>query len=265
MHPPPHKLDFYRLAVQHPLAEAAFLERVYRHYRGRAATLLREDFAGTAAVAAAWAAMIPDGQALAVERHGSTARWARRRVVRELGERARDVHVVQTDVMKLTRPRVDVIAALNFSTFIYHDRDLLRNYFAHARRSLLPGGVLVIDAYGGPGAMRVGLQRRRVNPLPQEGVGSFEYQWEQRSYDAVTGRVDCRIHFRMSGGRRRLIPNAFVYDWRLWALPELTELMRAAGFKRSEVWCPRKVGDSWFQPVRHMDPREDWVAYVVGV
>ena len=59
----PHKLDLYRLAVQHPQAEAAFLARVYAHYnRGRAATLLKEDFAGGAALAMAWVGLSDDHQ-----------------------------------------------------------------------------------------------------------------------------------------------------------------------------------------------------------
>ena len=182
MHPAPHKLDLYRLAVQHPMAEASFLERVYAHYRkGGAATRLREDFAGTAAVASAWVALGSEHRALAVDRHGPTVRW-RRSVGRraELGERARDIHIIQADVMRVRWPRVDVVAALNVSAVIYHDRESLRGYFIHARRSLLPGGVLVIDAYGGPGVSRIGVQKR-VDPLPQEGIRPFVYQWEQRS------------------------------------------------------------------------------------
>ena len=74
-----HKLDLYRSAVQHPLAEVDFLQRVYRHHNGCWPTRLREDFAGTCAVAIAWVAMDENHRALAVERHGPTARWAQRR------------------------------------------------------------------------------------------------------------------------------------------------------------------------------------------
>lgn len=265
--PLPHKLELYRLAVQHPLAEVAFAERVFAHYQRGAqpgATRLREDFAGTAAVASAWVALGPERRALAVERHGPTLRWARLRARRELGARARDLHLLQADVMQVTSPRVEIVLALNFSTFIYHDRTALRQYFANARRSLLPGGVLIIDAYGGPGAMRLGTQRRRV--APTDGIRPFEYAWEQRSYDAVTSRVDCRIHFQQSG---RKIANAFRYDWRLWSLSELVETMLEADFSQAQVWCDRpgrRVERSGaFAPIRNMPAREDWVAYVVGV
>jgi SAM-dependent methyltransferase len=259
----PHKLALYRAAVQHPPAEISFLHRAYRHYRERDPLLLKEDFAGTAAVAAAWVGVDEDHQALAVDSHAPTLRWAQRAAMREIGQRVTDLHFLHADVMTVVSPKVDVVLALNFSTFIYHDRASLRDYFRHARRSLRPGGMLVIDAYGGPGAMRVGEQRR---PAMTEAGAQFEYRWEQRGYDAVTARVDCRIHFAVDS---RVIRGAFRYDWRLWTLPELTELMREAGFRSAEVWCDRysvKKGtsDGKYRPLDYLIEREDWVAYVIG-
>lgn len=277
----PHKLDLYRLAVQHPEAEAAFLMRAYAHYRGGAMpTRLREDFAGTAAVAAHFVELHDDHRALAVESHGPTLRWAERRVAMELGDRAEDLIFIEADAAAVgppDLPKVDVTAALNFSVFIYHTRDALRDYFRSARRGLRPGGLLLLDAYGGPGAMRVGEQRRPVSlPRPQRdrlGLRSLQYRWEQRTYDAVTGRVDCRIHFAIGetgGHERRIVRNVFRYDWRLWTLPELCEVLTEAGFSRTDVWCEATTragdrGGGRYRPTRHMPAREDWVAYVVGV
>ncbi|GAB4188355.1 MAG: hypothetical protein Kow00105_02960 [Phycisphaeraceae bacterium] len=262
----PHKLALYRRAVQHPDAEAHFLKRVFRHYRGEDAFLCREDFAGTTAVATSWVAMHPDHQAMAIEKHGPTARWAERHTTHLLGERASDLHIVQADVLELTSPRVDVTCALNFSTFIYHDRASLKHYLRSARKGLKRDGVLVIDAYGGPGAMRVGTQTRRV-PESDEGPG-FMYHWEQRTFDPVTHLTECRIHFTVPGRGR--IDSAFIYRWRLWTLPELIELMLEAGFSRAQAWCDtyrqtEGISDGRYRPVSKMPAREDWVAYVVGV
>jgi len=259
-----HKLDLYRLAVQHPHAEEAFLARVHRHHnpRGEPATRLKEDFAGSAVVASAWVMAGEDRRAIGVENHGATLRWASRRARREMGYRAEDLHFVEADVLAVERPRVDVVAALNFSVFIYHDRASLVRYFAAARRSLRAGGVLAVDAYGGAGAMRAGVQKRRVVPAAHERAAAFEYQWEQRSYDAATARVDCRIHFRVGS---RVVRNAFRYDWRLWTLPELCEAMRDAGFRKAEVWGEGEQRDGKFRVLRSMEAREDWVAYAVGV
>jgi hypothetical protein len=284
----PDKFELYRLAVQHPQAEVAFLLKAYAHYvrRRRAAprpTRLREDFAGTAAIAACWVALDADHRALAVELHGPTLRRARAYTAAVLGPHGytANLHLVQADARTFrppAAPRVDLTVALNFSTFIYHTATDLRAYLVGARAGLRPGGLLVLDAYGGPGAMRPGTQRRRIDPArasdltaadPGAPVAApFDYIWEQRSYDSVTAHVDCRIHFRCASGR--WTRNAFRYSWRLWTLPELTELMLQAGFTRAEVWCDTydarlRRGDGNYRVVRHMPAREDFVAYVVGL
>jgi hypothetical protein len=126
----PHKLDLYRLAVQDPAAEVAFVHKVDAHYRkGVPATRLREDVAGTSVVAAAWVAEHPDHRALAIDTHEPTLRWAWRRAEKELGDRAADLHLVLGDVMTVAAPRVDVVLSLNFSAFIFHRREALRDYF----------------------------------------------------------------------------------------------------------------------------------------
>lgn len=261
----PHKLDLYRHAVQHPEAEVQFFHRAWASCFGRNAELptrLREDFAGTAAVAAEWVDLSDDHRAVAVEKHRPTARWAERAARRRLGVRARDLHVVEADVFDLAAPRVDIVAATNFSAFIFHERDELRRYLRHARRCLGPRGLLVLDAFGGPGAMRPGEQARRVRPRADADVPPFTYVWEQRAFDHLTHRIDCRIHFQLGGSTRR---DAFRYDWRLWTLPELLELMAEAGFDRADAWCDEADEPGRYRPLRRLPAREDWVAYVIGV
>ncbi len=273
----PHKLALYRRAVQHPEAEASFLYRTYRHYnRNTPPLLLREDFAGTAAVASAWVGMDDEHQAMAVDSHGPTTRWAQREINKQLGDRANDLHIVQADVLDVTGPRVDLSCALNFSTFIYHDRAGLKQYFKSARRGLRPDGLLVIDAYGGPGAMQTGIQSRTVSPETELDPGhepcprlpGFLYEWEQRHFDPITHHTECRIHFDLDSGKR--IDSAFIYRWRLWTLPELVELMLEAGFKTAQAWCdtydPKaETSDGVYRPIKKMPARADWIAYIIGV
>ena len=264
----PHKLDLYRFAVQHPEAEVDFLRRCFVHYRGTLPTRFKEDFAGTAAVAAHWVSLDDDMRAVAVDSNRTTLRHARRVADGTLGHRVQDLHLQCADVLEVTSPRVHVVAALNFSSFVYHDRASLLRYFRSARKSLLPDGLLILDAYDGPGALRTGEQKCIVRPPADVGLQHFTYHWDQRAYDAVSSRVDCRIHFTLSDGER--IENAFRYDWRLWSLTELLDLMHQGGFARAEVWCdlPRTThgrGGWSYRPVRKLPAREDWVAYVAGV
>ncbi|MAE65650.1 MAG: hypothetical protein CMJ18_15385 [Phycisphaeraceae bacterium] len=253
--------------MQHPETEVRFLMKCYRRYRRAWPTRLKEDFCGGAHVAAEWVTMGDEMRALAVDHHGPTLRHAERVHAPLLEAREGDLHLVCADVREITRPQVQVIAALNFSVLIYHDPASMLAYLRAARRSLSPDGVLVLDLFGGPGAMHPGEQTRSCPGDPEIGIEPFDYHWQQRDYDAVSGRIDCRIHFTLADGTR--IDRAFRYDWRLWSIAELTELLRTAGFARAEVWCdryePGRGRDGVFRPVRRMPACEDWVAYVVGV
>lgn len=233
------------------------------------ARLLREDFAGTCAVAAAWVALDPRHQAVAVELHRPTLRWAWRDVRQQLGERAEDLHLIHGDVMRIGPPRVprvDIIAALNFSAMIYHDRAALLAYCRACRGRLRPGGVLAIEVFGGAGAKRPGTQRRGVTPIGAPAVAPFAYVWEQRRYDHATSRIDCRIHFDL--GRGRIIRDAFIYDWRLWSLAEWRGALRAAGFRTVSVWSQRDdrrgTPEGVFGPVRSVEGRAEWTALVTA-
>jgi hypothetical protein len=254
---PPHPLDLYRLAVQHPLAEVAFIERAWAHYRGDAdePRLLREDFAGTAEVAAAWAQSDDERQAMAIELDPVTATWAMDRLCE-----VEDLHMVISDVMDMYEPKVDVTVALNFSVLIYHSAEDLRNYLRHAKTGLNQRGLLILDVFGGSGARQVRRQSRRVEPN-EGGFEPFEYIWEQRAYDPATGRIDCRIHFKLDEGRE--LRHKFVYDWRLWRPAKITELALEAGFTSAELWCNDPDRPGHLTVTADEPAVEDWVGYLV--
>ena len=253
---PPHFLDLYRLAVQNPLAEVAFVEHAWAHHHGDASEpmLLREDFAGTCAVAAAWVQSDPDRQAMAIELDEPTTQWAVERFTDP------DLHIVQADVKAVDEPMVDVTLALNFSVLIYHNEEALQGYFAHALAGLHPGGLLILDLFGGPGVDQPSVQSRQVEP-DEGGFAPFIYQWEQRGRAPQTSRIDCRIHFDLDGGQR--LEDAFVYDWRLWSPEQIIDLARQAGFDQAIPWWSDPSERGRHEPVQALPDAQDWVGYVV--
>jgi SAM-dependent methyltransferase len=269
---PPSTYELYRWAVQDPQLQVTFLSMIYEHYAGRRPRYLREDFAGNGADAVEWA--LRGGEAVAVDLDGRALRWGARRARRLLGDNAGRVHFVEADVRAIRPPRVppvDVIAALNFSTFVFHARAEMLAYFRAARRGLALDGALVLTAFGGPAQMRPRRHRRvirrRALYAAEPAPAPFEYVWEQRSYDPLTARLDCRLHFvvRGPGRQRRTIENAFRYDCRLWGLAELLELLQEAGFRQTAVWQHRNRGRGGvFEPVTRLRG-DKWVAYVVGL
>jgi SAM-dependent methyltransferase len=153
---------------------------------------------------------------------------------------------------------VDVIAALNFSYWVFRERRSLRDYFRTVHRALRPRGMLFLDAFGGYEAFKVLKERRRER--------RFTYVWEQAEYLPVTGDLRCHIHFRFPDGSR--LERAFTYDWRLWTLPEIRELLAEAGFRSSTVYWEGDDGDGGGNGEFRPDPRGEaeagWIAYVVA-
>lgn len=274
------RLDLYRWAVQDPETHVAVLSYMYNKLRGRDPRLLREDFAGTSAESVAWVASGAERRALAVDHDPATLAWARRRAERLLLKADLErLQLIEGDVLQVAPPRVpaaDVIAALNFGVFFFHRRAELLDYFRHAHRALAEQGILVFNLFGGPGSMRPARDQRRVEAVPRNPAevapSPFDYGWEQRSYDAMTGRIDCRIHFASSDDapERFLLQDAFHYDWRVWTLPELIELVSEAGFADVQVWrhtVTQRDGKLhvFLGPVKKIENEDTWLAYVIAV
>lgn len=273
-------LELYRWAVQDPETHAAVLRIMHARLRpGRVPLVHREDFAGTSAESVAWVALGRGRRAVAVDLDGRTLAWARARAQRLLGDRAGDISFVEADVMR-TGPGdagpADLISVLNFSICYLRTQEALRAYAAHAARCLAPGGLLVLNLFGGPGATRPCVDRHRVVPRPrlpgEHASPPFDYVWEQRSWDPASRTIDCRIHFDAPdpADPARTVPvrDAFRYDWRLWTIPELAEALRAAGLDLVQVWrhTVDDAGRVFLGPVdpRVLDGLDRWCAYIVA-
>jgi SAM-dependent methyltransferase len=243
----------YQLAVQAPERDAAAFARWFRREAGRPLRVLREDFCGTAAIACSFVRQHAQNGALGVDRDRATLRWGALHNAAALtaGERAR-LRLVRADVRAVRRPPADLIVAVNFSYAVFRARAELLAYLRHCRRALRPGGHVLLDAWGGGLAHRSFAERHRHR--------GFDHVWEQRSFDPVTHRVDCRIHFAFRDGTR--LDDAFVYDWRMWTLPELLDLLREAGFAGPHVLWPDAAGRLRRRARVRADP--SWLAYVAG-
>ena len=271
---PAPRLDpqlLYTPAVQHVEHDLVLLEGVYRRLRGRAPQRLREDFCGTAALACAWAARGPRRRACGVDVHQATLAWARRRRLAHLGAAAGRVALLHADARRVTSPPVDVVAALNYSYWVFRRRAELRDYFRSARRSLRSGGLLFLDAFGGTETMQALVEARRVTASRGPGgerVPPFRYIWEQADFNPVEHRLRCHIHLQLDDGRE--MRRAFSYDWRMWTLPEIRELLAEAGFRDSRIYL-QDWDDETHQPLATYSPRRrfenqlSWLAYVVGL
>lgn len=256
------KLALYEAAVQCPQAEVDFLSRQFLRIRKRPALSLREDFCGTAAVACLWASSRSTRTAVGLDLHAPTLAVGRSRHLAALTPTQQTrVSLFRANVLTpppAARGPFDLIAALNFSYWVFHDRPTLTRYFASARSALASDGLLAIDLFGGSDSMIVQTEPRRCK--------GFTYIWDQHAYDPASARYDCRIHFRFPDGST--LKNAFRYDWRLWTTPELREVLLDAGFRKLHLFAEgddgRGGGNGIYRQVTSFHPDKSFVAYILA-
>ena len=198
-----------------------------------------------------------------------TLEWGIEHYHPRLGPATRRLHLECRDVLEVTEPKVDLIAALNFSYSVFKTRETLGAYFRAARRSMAPGGLFVLDAWGGTEAMCKDREKRRIESeknFDGTRIPAFTYIWEQARFNPIDHHIVCHIHFKR--GQRRM-RRAFTYDWRLWTLPEMCELLIEAGFSTTDVYVEgwdeqEDESDGIFRKKSYFENQDGWVAYVIG-
>ncbi len=261
----------YEASVQGVDWELGFLRRLYRTHIGGTPTRLREDFCGTGLLATNWVRNKPENRAWGIDLDPAVLDGCRRAHLDRMPRAAaRRVTLMNANVIEARTPPVDIAVALNFSYSVFKERPMLKAWMRSVRTSLRPRGLLVLDAYGGTQTMTTGTEKRRVPASTSpagERIPPFTYVWEHAHFDVVTHALRSRIHFEFSDGRR--ISSAFTYDWRLWTLPELRELLAEAGFSDVEVylhgWTEDGESDDVYRRRTRYENTLGWVAYLVAV
>lgn len=251
--------ELYELSVQEPAAEIAFIDRAFRERRGTLPSVLREDFCGTGYASCEWVKHRKGNRAWGIDLCAKTMAWGKaRHGVRLSAEQRTRMHWVRGDVRTARTEPADVLAALNFSYFIFKGRAALVEYFRAAHAGLKPGGIVVLDAYGGYESFSVTKEERDLD--------GFTYVWDTERYNPINGDVLNHIHFRFPDGTE--MRRAFTYDWRLWTLAEIQEALLDAGFVRPSVYWEGTTkdgeGDGVFRRKTVGEACGGWIAYIVA-
>jgi hypothetical protein len=217
------KYELYQLAVQSPVEDVEFLQNVYRELSGRKARHFREDFCGTCLLTATWVNQGKSYTAEAFDIDPEPLEWGRRRNLEPLGTAAARARLHLKDAREPSDQRPDVRCAQNFSYWVFTSREEMLDYFKKAWSDLAEDGLFVIDVHGGPESLEEMKEETEID-------GGFTYVWDQRKVWPITGECECFIHFKFADGTR--MRKAFAYHWRLWGLPELTDILKDAGFSR---------------------------------
>jgi len=248
----------YEKAVQCAEAEIDFVDETFQRLTNRQAGILREDFCGTTNTSCEWVKRRDTNTAHSVDLDPDVLEWGKQHHISKLDEQQKSrIKLYVDDVMKIETPTVDATLTMNFSYWIFRDRKTMKQYFSLVYRSLKSDGIFFLDAFGGYEAFREMEESTKHN--------GFTYVWDQNHYNPITGDATLRIHFNFKDGSK--IEKAFTYHWRIWTLPELTEMLEECGFKASVYWEGDEEdgdGNGIFTQTKEGDADAGWVAYIVA-
>lgn len=255
----------YQKSVQEPEHELAFFDQAYRDANGnKKAMHLREDFCGTFAVCCEWVKSHDKRTAIGVDLDPEPLAWGKEHNLAPLTEdQQKRVRLVERDVRKRNRPQADILAAQNFSFWLLKTRKEVIEYFKIARSNLAEGGIMIMDMMGGGECYEEGHKDKRTIVKGKKG---FKYIWHQESFNPINHDAKFTISFKFKDKSK--LKDAFVYEWRFWTIPEVMEMLAAAGFKASHVYWEKTDDDGeesgeW-EKVTDADSDPSWVCYVVA-
>ncbi len=252
--------ELYELSVQDAESECEIIDQVWSECRQRKATSIREDFCGTALTASAWVKLRKDNEAVCVDNDQTVLDWAADRVKERLADNERSrISFVNSDVNTVNTKPVESVLAMNFSYYLFKTRKDLLAYFRSVHKSLTDDGLFLLDAYGGSDSF--------LEMEEDRDLDGFTYIWDQHSYSPVTGDAINHIHFSFPDGSR--MEKAFTYEWRLWTLPEIQEVLKEAGFSKVVVYWEgsdedSEEGNGEWEVTRCGEACEGWIAYLVA-
>jgi cyclopropane fatty-acyl-phospholipid synthase-like methyltransferase len=198
--------------------------------------------------------------AVGVDIDADVLAWGKKHNLRKLKPDARKrVTLLQDDVMRVKTKPAQIVLAMNFSYQLFKQRATLKKYFKSVHKSLADDGVFFLDAFGGYEAYSETREKTKHK--------GFTYIWEQEAYNPITGDMTCHIHFHFPDKSR--LRKAFTYEWRLWTLPELRELLAEANFSRVTVYWEGTdeesgEGNGIYSPALEGDADPSWVCYLLA-
>lgn len=253
------KYDYYFRSVQSAENDVVFLRKTYKELRGKDPKTMREDFCGTFALSCEWVKLNPRFESFGVDLDPEPLEYGRAHNLPKLKpDQQKRVHLLEGNVLTTALPQVDLAMAMNFSYFLFKNRDLMKRYFTNVYRSLKKDGVFILDCFGGS----------QCYDAIEETTdhGSFKYYWDQTGFDPVTNQALFHIHFKPKGQKK--VERVFTYDWRMWSIPELREILHEVGFKKTHVYWEGTTrsgeGNGVFTRTEKGEACLSWIAYIAA-
>lgn len=253
------KYHYYLESVQNPEGDVEFFLKTFKEIKKKTPKVLREDFCGTFAICCEWAKLDKNFKAYGVDLDKEPIEYGKKNYLSKLSEDQQSrVKILNKNVLDKNLPSADIIAALNFSYYLFKERKLLKKYFENCLRTLNKGGLFIIDCFGGSQSQGVIEEETQFK--------DFSYFWDQINFNPITYEAEFFIHFKLKNQPK--IERVFYYDWRVWTIPELIDLLKEVGFKNPTVYwegtTPKGDGDGIFKPSKVGEECDSWIAYIIS-
>ena len=249
----------YEQSVQDVEVEVDLMSKTFKQVTGRKANSLREDFCGTANLCREWVQSDSERTAIGVDIEPSVLTWGKINHISKLDtEQKTRIQLIEGDVLTTNTKKVDISVAMNFSYWLFKTRESLRDYFIQVKKHIVDDGVFMLDCFGGSESFSELKEKTKYN--------GFTYVWHQAEYNPVNGDYVCHIDFKFPDGSK--MKKAFTYEWRLWTLPEIQELLNEAGFSKVSIYWEDETkkgkGLGTYSPVTKGMADAGWVSYIVA-
>lgn len=254
------KYALYSQAVQSPAEDVKYYRRVYTKLRhGKKPKVLREDFCGTGMISCEWVKLDSTHKSCGLDLDLEPMNYGRENYIPKLTtDQQRRIALIKKDVLESNLASADIAVAVNFSYFLFKKRDVLKRYFENVYHSLNRDGIFVLDIFGGTQCTDAIEDKTKHK--------NFTYFWDQKNFDPVTNEAYFEIHFKYNNKKYESV---FTYDWRMWSILEIRELMTEVGFQKSVVYWEgtdkKGHGNGVFKQVEKGEACSSWIAYIAGV
>lgn len=254
------KYVYYEKSVQNPSNEVQFFNEKYKEITNKEAKTLREDFCGTGAISCEWVKQSKDHKAWGIDLDPEPLAYGKKVHLAKLDEEAQKrMSYIEGNVLNSGTPTVDICFAFNFSYFIFKKRAELLEYFKAAHKALNKDGVFFMDLFGGPDSIQ-----ENTDVIAHDG---FKYFWECQMFNPMTNECKFAIHFKRKGEQKR--KDVFVYEWRMWGMMELRDLLLEAGFSKTIGYWEGEDGEGGgngeFYATDEAEQCDAWVTYIAAL
>ena len=255
------KYKLYEDSVQCHESDIEFIQKEYKRFYKKNPYTLREDFGGTGAMACDWVKQGLDYKAWAIDLDEEPVKYGKENHYMRLNDEQKNrMTYIMGNVLEDYSFNSDITVAFNFSYFIFKKRKELLEYFKKVHKNLNNEGAFFLDIFGGTECL---------DPIEEETeYDKHTYYWDLDKYNPLNNECTYYIHFKTHEDKVKY-ERVFAYDWRMWSVREITELMEEAGFSAVHTYWEGEDedgdGDGNFYLSNDEENCESWVIYIVGL